>query len=89
MYRSEDVTLGLLAVLLLKLLDVDVLPNVDASQAQRYKARTSDDHLALHIGISTNNGIALWRTIEERLLQGDVSENRPVLGLAFLGQTHE
>jgi hypothetical protein len=37
-----DRALGLLALLLLQLPDIDVLPQIDGTQAARYQANTSD-----------------------------------------------
>lgn len=85
----ENITLGLLALLLLQLLDVNVLPNKDTCEAERHKASAGNDHLALHITICTNNGIALWCAVQKRLLNLDIAKDGAVICFSGLGKTHE
>lgn len=48
----EYITLHLLALLLFDLLDIDILPQEDAANAQRNEAYSADDHHPHHVSIS-------------------------------------
>lgn len=82
----KDQTLRLLTLLLLKLLDINVLPDPDRRNAQRNKAGTRNDHQALRVRISANNSIALGRAIRKRHLHDEIAENSASLVLGLLGE---
>lgn len=82
-----DITLGLLALLLLQLSNIDVLPQVDRGQAERHQANTSDQHQAHDMLVSANNRIALRCAIQERDLRRNISEDKRRVHLASFRQT--
>lgn len=84
--RLEDKALGLLALLLLELLDVDVLPDEDGGDAKRDERCTSNNHQALRMGVSANDGLALGRAVGERHLQDQIAEDGGGLVLGALGE---
>lgn len=82
----EDQTLGLLAALFLKLLNVDVLPDEDGNNAKRDEARARDNHQALRVGICTNNSSTLRCAVEEAHLSDHVAEDKSRVDLGLLGE---
>jgi hypothetical protein len=80
--QLENITLRQLTILLLKFLNVDVLPNEITSQEKWYESSTCDNHLSLHIRVRTHHSISLWRATEKRRLDSDVSKIDDVVSLA-------
>ncbi|KAI6755555.1 hypothetical protein HG531_004661 [Fusarium graminearum] len=85
--RLKDHTLGLLALLLLHLLDVDVPPNDDGKNTKRHGGNTGNGHESHSVSIRTNNGLTLKRTISKRLLDLNATENDASVGLGRLRKT--
>lgn len=83
----EDRALGLLALLLLQLADIDVLPQVDRSQAKRYQGNTNNDHQAHDMLVGSNNSIALGSAISKLQSDGDTAENESGVDFAGFGET--
>ena len=61
-HRLKDGALGLLALLLLELLDVDVLPEQQRGKAQRDEASTGNDHVPLDDAIALDDSLTRGAT---------------------------
>lgn len=79
----ENVTLGLLSMGRLQLVDIDVPPEEHKNSTDGDESHTSDNHLALHILVRTNNGISDGIALQVGQLHRNVSVDcrREVLGI--------